>query len=145
MRLPLVLLLLGLVAPVHAADVTVSYLVDDSALKDAASGSLLQPTLFTDAGCTHALLGATLAIDDVRVSRLNAFKPKHAPKAGKMDLMTFTLTGVPRTVSRIRTRPTSIAAATSAPGAVRSTSCAPTGLIARADACPGGARTATSA
>jgi len=95
MRLPVVLLLLGLLAPVHAADVTVNYLVDDSALKDAASGSLLQPTLFTDAGCTHELLGATLAIDDVRVSRLNAFKPKHAPKAGKMDLMTFTLTGVP--------------------------------------------------
>jgi hypothetical protein len=50
MRLPVVLLLLGLLAPVHAAEVTVNYLVDDSALKDAASGSLLQPTLFTDAG-----------------------------------------------------------------------------------------------
>ena len=95
MRLPVVLLVLGLLTPARAADVTAHYVVDDAALKDAASGSLLEPTLFTDAACTHELLGTTLRIDDVTVARLNLFRPKHGPKSGKVDRMTFTMSDVP--------------------------------------------------
>ncbi len=95
MRAPVVLLVLALITPGHAADVAVRYLVDDGTLKEVGTGSALNPTLFTDSACTHALFGATLPITGAVVSRLKLFKPKHGPKAPKIDLMTFTMTGVP--------------------------------------------------
>jgi hypothetical protein len=57
MRVPVVLLLLALLTPSHAADVPVRYLVDDAALKEVGTGSVLNPTSRTGPRPTSTAVG----------------------------------------------------------------------------------------
>jgi hypothetical protein len=61
----------------RAADVSVSYTVDEKLLKLAITGTPLTFKLYTDSGCTTLSDSVTVAIDNVDViERLKRFKPK---------------------------------------------------------------------
>jgi hypothetical protein len=72
---------LALLPRVAIGDVQVSYMVDDKALKDSISGSIVTFQLWTDPACSTALATAPVTIDDVDVvERLKRFHPKGGVK-----------------------------------------------------------------
>ena len=81
-------------AIVWAADVPVSYTVDEKQLKNAVSGTNLTFTLYADPGCTSQLHSEILVIDNILVSRLKLFKPKGGAKPPKTAELRATLSGV---------------------------------------------------
>jgi hypothetical protein len=81
-------------AAAWAADVPVSYIVDDKELKNAVSGTNLNFDLYSDSVCASQIHDEVLAIDDVLVSRLKRFKPSGGAKPPKTAELRATLTGV---------------------------------------------------
>lgn len=79
---------------VDAVDVPVSYTVDDTALKNAVSGTNLTFELHGTSVCTAANYTAVLSIDDVFVARLKRFKPRGGVKPPKTAELRTTLPGV---------------------------------------------------
>jgi len=78
-----------------AADVQISYLVEDKPLKAAVTGTDLSVELWHDPACTVAAGSATVAIDDVDlVERLKRFTPKGGVKGPAAARITESLPGV---------------------------------------------------
>lgn len=77
----------------RAADFVVTYDVEDKPLKEAVSGTVLTFDLFEDSACTSYVAQHTLAIDDVKVSKLKLFAPSGGVKPPKTDTIQATLTG----------------------------------------------------
>ncbi len=91
--LPIALILFPMA--VRAADVPVSYTVDDRALGAAISGTVLTFQLYSDAACTQLTHMETPTIDAVTiVSRLKRFTPHGGTKPPKTAELRTTLTGV---------------------------------------------------
>jgi len=65
--LPPAVLLAAFLAPARAADVPVSYTVDETALKTAISGTPLTFTLYTDATCTTLVHTQVVNAENVTV------------------------------------------------------------------------------
>lgn len=94
-RVFLLALVLSPVA-VRAADLPVSYTVNETALKSAIAGTNLTFDLYLDSSCAGPIVHTeTVAIENVEiVSRLKLFKVKNGPKPPKTDELRHTVTGV---------------------------------------------------
>jgi len=82
---------------VHAAELPVSYTVDEKALKTAVAGTNVTFDLYTDNACTSPIAHTeTVPIENVDIiSRLKLLKPKNAlVKPPTTDELRHTLTGV---------------------------------------------------
>lgn len=91
-------LLYALVAatPAAAADVRISYTVEDKALKQAVSGTVLTFELFDEPTCTAPpVFTATPLIDDLFVERVKRFKPSGGAKPPNTARMSYQLVGAP--------------------------------------------------
>jgi hypothetical protein len=88
-------LLLSLaVLTADAATITVSYNVDDKALKAAPAGTVLTFELHADAACTSLLSSHAVNVENVDlIERLKLYAVKGAPKPPKTARMTHALTG----------------------------------------------------
>lgn len=73
----------------------VHYDVEDKPLKAAVSGTVLSFELYEDSACTSMVAFDSIAIDDVKVSRLKRFVPSGAAKPPKTDTMEATMDGAP--------------------------------------------------
>lgn len=95
---PVVFLLSMLAATftVRAADLPVSYLVDEKALKAAVAGTALTFELHTDRACTSPIVVQAVLIEQVDVvSRLKRVKAKQSPDPPKTTELRHTLADVP--------------------------------------------------
>lgn len=77
----------------RASDFVVTYDVEDKPLKEAVSGTMLTFDLFEDSACTVYVAQQSIAIDDVKVSKLKLFAPSGGVKPPKTDTMQATMTG----------------------------------------------------
>src|SRR5438552_4718284 len=94
-KLATAVLLAFVLAPAWAADVPVSYTVDDAALKAAISGTPLTFTLYTDAACTSSVHTQVVNSENVTIiSKLKRFRLTGAVKPPMTDELLTTLTGV---------------------------------------------------
>ena len=97
---------LALVAPLpsNAADLAVSYTVQEKPLKDAGAGTPFTFSLYSDNGCTALVHMATVNSEDVDfISRLLLFRPKNDVKQPKTVELRHTLRGVtPASVHYLR-------------------------------------------
>jgi hypothetical protein len=84
-------------ASAGAADIPVTYLVDEAALKAAASGTSFTFELHNDSLCAGVVHSAAKTIDNVVVSRLKRFKPSGGAKPPRTAEIRTTLTGVTAT------------------------------------------------
>lgn len=79
----------------RAADVPVSYTVDEKALRAAVSGTDLMFELYTDSACAALTHTDIVPIDDVTfISRLALLRPAGGVKPPKTAELRHTLTGV---------------------------------------------------
>lgn len=77
----------------RAADLVVTYDVEDKPLKEAVSGTMLTFDVFEDAACTSYVVQQTIPIDNVKVTKLKLFAPSGGVKPPKTDTMQATITG----------------------------------------------------
>jgi hypothetical protein len=93
-RIALVAFLFLAPAIAGAADIPVTYLVDESALKNAVTGTSLTFELHNDSLCAGVVHSSAKTIDNVVVSRLKRFKPSGGAKPPRTAEIRTTLTGV---------------------------------------------------
>jgi hypothetical protein len=92
-----ILAALVLLAPLaaRAANVPVTYTVDEKQLKAAVAGTTLTFILYNDAACTSQVYSGGVLIENVTIlARLKQFTPKNSPKRPKTVALEHTLVGV---------------------------------------------------
>jgi hypothetical protein len=78
----------------QAVDVPVTYIVDEAALKTAATGTVLTFELHNDNLCAGVVHTQNITIDNTLVSRLKRFKPQGGTKPPRTAELRATLTNV---------------------------------------------------
>ena len=79
----------------RAADIRVSYDVDQKALKETVSGTLLTFTLYTDNACSAVHASQMVTVEDViPLEKIKALKPKGAADPPKVVRLNHVLSGV---------------------------------------------------
>src|ERR1044072_5281429 len=81
--------------PARAADIPVSYNVEQVALKAAVSGTQLTFSLYTDGACSLAHASQMVAVDDVvPLEKIRSVKPKGGATPPKVARLNFVLSGI---------------------------------------------------